>query len=241
VAKKAAEVQAQTPGKNFLINRNIYLKRIEGLIYGEDPKGGYLENHVFYHPVIKIQFNVPQDWNYQNTPQQVIMAPKDGKAMMFLAQAQGNNLNDAVAATMQAYKLQVVASGQTTVNGLPGMVVEGQQQNEQGGVIRTLSYFIQHNGSIYHIIGAAGAADFNNYTSYFTNTMQSFRNLTDPAKINKKADRIRLKTVRSETTLEKALRSFNVADKRLSELSILNGMNLTDRVSAGMLIKVIEP
>jgi predicted Zn-dependent protease len=119
-------------------------------------------------------------------------------------------------------------------------MVEAQQTNQQGGVIRTLSYFIQHNGSIYHMIGASGGADFNTYAPYFTNSMQSFRTLTDPAKINKKADRVRLKTVRSETTLEQALRSFNVPEKRLNELSILNGMNLKDRVQAGMLIKVIE-
>jgi predicted Zn-dependent protease len=240
VAQKAAEVQQQTPGKNFLVNRNEYLKRIDGLIYGEDPKGGYLENSVFYHPIIKIQFNVPQDWNYQNTPQQVVMAPKDGKAMMFLAQAQGSNLNEAANATMQAYKLQVVGSRETSVNGLPALMVEAQQTNQQGGVIRTLSYFIQHNGSIYHMIGASGAADFNTYAPYFTNSMQSFRNLTDQAKINKKADRVRLKTVRTETTLEQALRSFNVPDRRLNELSILNGMNLKDRVPAGLFIKVIE-
>jgi predicted Zn-dependent protease len=241
VAKKAAEWQQKTLGQTFLVNRNEYLRRIEGLVYGEDPKGGYLENSVFYHPVLRLQFDVPQGWSYQNTPQQVIMAPKDGKAMMFLAQAQGNNLQQAVSATMQAYKLQVVGSRETTVNGLQAVMVEGQQQNQQGGVIRTLSYFILHNGSIYHIIGASSAADFNNYTSYFSNTMQSFRTLTDQAKINKKADRIRLKTVTRETTLEQALRSFNVPDRRMEELSILNGMDRTARVPAGMLIKVIEP
>lgn len=249
VAKEAAEWQQKTPGTTYLVNRNEYLRRIEGLIYGEDPKGGYLENSVFYHPVIKIQFNVPQGWNYQNAPDRVVMAPKDGKAMMFLAQAPGNSLNEAVTAALKAYQLQVVDSRETTVNGLPTVIIEGQQQpqqgqqqqQQQGGVIRTLSYFIQHNGSVYHIVGVAGAADFNNYTSYFTNTMQSFRNLTDPAKLNKKADRIRLKTIRQETTLEQALRSFNVPDRRLEELAILNGMNRTDRVPAGMLIKVIEP
>lgn len=244
VAQKAAEWQQKLPGKTFSVNRNEYLRRIEGMIYGEDPKGGYLENWVFYHPVIKIQFNVPQGWNYQNTPQQVVMAPKDGKAMMFLAQAQGSNLQQAVTATMQAYKLQIVGSRETTVNGLPAIMVEGQQVPQQGaqqtGSVRTLSYFIQHNGSIYHMIGAAGAADFNNYVSYFNATMQSFRQLTDAAKINKKADRVRLKTVTQETTLEAALRGFNVPAARMEEMSILNGMLRTDRVRPGTLIKVIE-
>ena len=240
VARKAAEWQKQVPGKQFVVNRNEYLRRIDGLIYGEDPKGGYLENNVFYHPVLRFQFNVPQGWSYQNTPQQVGMAPKDGKAMMFLAQAQGSNMQQAVTATMQGFRVQVVGSRETTVNGLPAVMVEGQQQTQQGAVIRTLSYFIQHNGSIYHITGATSAANFNAYAPYFANTMESFRTLTDPAKLNKKPDRVRLKTVRQQTTLEQALRSFNVPDSRIEEFAILNGMARTERVPSGMLIKVIE-
>ena len=240
VAREATEWQRKTPGTSYAVNRNEYLRRIDGLIYGEDPKGGYLENSVFYHPVLKLQFQVPQGWNYQNTPQRVNMAPKDGKAMMFLSLAQGADLQAAASATLQAYKLQVVGSREITVNGLPALMVEGQQQQQQGGIIRTLSYFIQHGGNIYHLIGVAGAADFNNYSAYFSNTMQSFRPLTDPAKLNKKPQRVRVKAVRQEGTLEQALRSFNVPDRRLEELSILNGMARTDRVNPGMLIKVIE-
>src|SRR5688572_32226166 len=48
---------------------------------GEDPKGGYLENNVFYHPVLKFQFAAPQNWAYQNSPSQVQLASKDGKAL----------------------------------------------------------------------------------------------------------------------------------------------------------------
>jgi predicted Zn-dependent protease len=45
------------------VNRDAYLKRIEGLIYGEDPKAGFVENNVFYHPVLKFQFNTPAGWH----------------------------------------------------------------------------------------------------------------------------------------------------------------------------------
>jgi predicted Zn-dependent protease len=86
----------------------------------------------------------------------------------------------------------------------------------------------------------AGQADFNNYGQYFVNTMRSFRQLTDQAKLNKKAERIRIKTVRQSSTLEQALKTLGMPDKRLEELAILNGMRSTDRVSQGSLIKVID-
>ncbi|MBA3675579.1 MAG: M48 family metalloprotease, partial [Chitinophagaceae bacterium] len=75
VNKLAEEWKQKLNLTNPIINRNSYLQRIEGLIYGEDPKQGFLENSVFYHPVLRFQFPIPQGWNYQNTPQRVQLAP----------------------------------------------------------------------------------------------------------------------------------------------------------------------
>jgi predicted Zn-dependent protease len=115
-----------------------------------------------------------------------------------------------------------------------------QQQQQAAASVRTMSYFIQYGGNIYHLIGASAISDFNAYAPYFENSMQSFRQLTDASKINKQPERVRIKNVRQDGTLEQALRNYNVQEKRLQEFAILNGKLLTDRVTAGTLIKVIE-
>lgn len=238
VAQLAAEWKQKTNLTDPKINRESYLRLIEGMVYGEDPREGFLEAGVFYHPALRFQFPVPTGWAYQNTPQMVQMAPQDGKALLMLTLAQGAGLQEAATTALQQYQLQVIGSRETTVNGLPALVVEAQQQQQQGGVLRTLSYFIQYGGNIYHLIGVSMAADYNNYTNYFLTTMQNFRTLTDAAKLNKKPERIRLRTVNAAATLEQVLRGFNTPQARLNELAILNGMNLTDRVPQGTLIKV---
>lgn len=91
------------------------------------------------------------------------------------------------------------------------------------------------------MLGATSVNDFNNYSQYFTQTMKNFRELKDPAKLNKLPERIRIKSVRQSGTLQQTLQNYNVQAKRLEELAVLNGMNLTDRVAQGSLIKVIEP
>jgi predicted Zn-dependent protease len=244
VAQLATEWKQKLNLTNPKVNGNEYLRRIEGLIYGEDPKQGFLEASVFYHPDLRFQFSTPQNWAYQNTPQSVQLASKDGKAMMMLMLAPGTSLRDAATAVMQQYKLQVVDSREINVNGLPAIVAvadqQPQQQQQQAASIRTLSYFIQHGTNIYHLIGVSAVTDFNTYFPSFENSMKSFRELTDASKINKKPERIRIKTVSQNGTLEQALRNHNVPEKRLQEFSILNGKLLTDRVTAGTLIKVIE-
>ena len=224
-----------------VVNRNSYLRRIEGLVYGEDPREGYRENNMFYHPVLKFQFPIPANWNYQNTPQRVQMASKDGKALMMLMLAQGNSLQVAVNAITQQYKLTIVESRNITVNDLPAIYLLADQQPQQQGqpALRTLSYIIQYNGNIYHLIGVSTITDYNNYSGGFNNTMQAFRPLTDPVKLNKKPQRIRIRTVGSSITLSQFLSQHNVPGARLEEHAILNGMQLTDNLAQGTLIKII--
>lgn len=239
VSQLATEWKQKQNLTNPKINRDTYLRLIEGIVYGEDPREGFVESSVFYHPELKFQFTIPTGWQYQNTPQQVQMAPKDGSALMIFTLAQGNNLQQAASATMQQYQLQVVGSRETTISGLPAVLVEGQAQQQGGGVIRTLSAFIQYNGTIYHMLGVTTAANYGSYSSYFLGSMQTFKALSDPSKLNRKPERVRLKTVATAGTLEQVLRNYNMPAARLNELAILNGMNLTDRVPQGTLIKVI--
>ena len=108
-------------------------------LYGEDPKQGFVENNMFYHPVLKFQFPVPRNWQTQNSPSQFQMSPKDGNAVMIFTLAQGNSLEEAAQATLQGMGLQATENQKTTINGNPALVVVSrqappeQQQGQQGG------------------------------------------------------------------------------------------------------------
>ena len=241
VNKLAVEWKAKLGVKNPVIARNEYLRRIDGMVFGEDPRQGYLENDVFYHPGLKFQFSVPQGWNYQNTPQRVQVAPKDGKALMFMTLAKGTTPEEAATTTLQAFGLQATESKKVFINGLPALrVYAAPAQQQQGQEIRTVSTFIQYGGKIYLMLGVSSFTDFTTYQPYFLQSMQNFRELTDLSKINKKPQRVRTKTVNSASTLEQSLKSFGVPAAKMEEMAVLNGMQLTTKLSAGTLIKVVS-
>lgn len=248
VGKLAAEWKRKTNATDLKVNRESYLKMIDGLVYGEDPKQGFVENNAFYHPVLKFQFAIPSGWKVQNTPQQVQMAPSDGRAVMVLMLASGNSLEAAAQGVLQKNQLQVVESKQINVNGLPAIAVvadqqaQQQQQQQQASqpTVRALLYFIQYGENIYNLIGLSSQADFNGYLQLFQSTMGTFSQLTDPQKLNKQPERIRVKTVPQDGTLSQIFSSLRVDQKRMEELAVLNGMTLSDRVERGTLIKVIE-
>jgi predicted Zn-dependent protease len=242
VGKLAEEWKAKEGLTDAQINRNSYLQRIEGLIYGEDPRQGFIDNGVFYHPGLKFEFKTPKDWQYQNSPEAVQFATKDGKAFLVMSAGKATSTEEAAAAFLKQNNLQSVDSKKTVVNGLPALAVtaDGQSQNSQGQQnLRALCYFIQYGESIFLIMGVSALSDFKNYSSVFMTTQESFKELTDASKINIQPERIRIKTVKNTATLEQILREYKVDEKRLEELAILNGLQLKDNIEKGTLIKVV--
>jgi predicted Zn-dependent protease len=246
VGKLANEWRTKVPDAEHLkISRNNYLNMINGIVYGEDPKQGFVENNMFYHPVLKFQFPIPSQWVVQNTPQQIQMGDKDGNAVMMFTLAEGNGLDNAAQTILQQYQLTLVQSSRETVNGLSAiaMIADQQQQQQQGqqqASVRTLIYLIQYGGNIYTMIGASSMKYFSSYFKTFQNSMAGFAELTDQEKINREPERVIIKTVQQTAPLAQILTSYQVPQKRQEEVAVLNGMLLNETVQQGTLIKVVE-
>ncbi len=226
------------------VNKNSYLSMIDGMVYGEDPRQGYVEEQSFYHPELKFEFPVPVAWMLDNSPMQVRMYTPDGKAIMVFTLAQGKTLDEAGQTTMEQLKLNVVESGKTTVNGMPAIAALSYQatQNQSTGqqdTINVLSYFIDDGGRYYAFHGVTAQADFNTYTRIFKPTMESFNRLTDPSKLNRQPKKIRIKKVQRTGTLANAFRSMGVQQQQMEKLAFLNNMDLSDQVQAGTMIKIV--
>ena len=220
---------------------------IDGLIYGEDPRQGYTEDNVFYHPELLFKFPYPQGWTLYNSPSQVQIAPSDGKALMIFTLSGEASLDAASQAAVQQHNLTVVESARTQVNGFPAIAMvadqvptQEQQQAGQTASTRLLSYFIQSGNMIYIFHGISSLADFNSYSNYFKRTMTNFSKLTDQSKINVKPTRLDVKQVTRSGTLQQALQALGAANQDLDELSIINGMLLTEQVQQGDLVKMFD-
>jgi predicted Zn-dependent protease len=244
VHELATEWQAKLNLPEYKVNRNSYLEMIDGIIYGEDPREGYTDNNVFYHPGLRFSFPYPSGWQLANTPQQVQMAPKGQNAIMIFSLAQGNSLQEAANAFAQQFQLTVAETNNKTVNGYPAYQMVDDQMNEQDPAqsVRIITYFYQDkkNDAIYQMLGVAPKQEFSKQSNYFLFTMDNFKLLTDPARINVKPEQIRVVTVPTSMTLEQALRRNNMPADRFNELAILNSMELNQTVPAKEKIKVIS-
>lgn len=244
VEQMAIAYQQGNSGQSYKVNQDPYMRMIDGLIYGDDPKQGYVDGSIFYHPDLKFQFPVPSGWNYQNSPAQFQMASKEGDAMQILTLAQGSSLQAAATQTNKDLQLEALSSREVNINGLKALEVKAQQVTQdqntgQQSVLAVQSMYIQHGSNIYVIHGATAGNTFAKFEPTFDQTAGGFKELKDQARINVKPERIKIVNAPKEGTLEENLLASGVTSKDLRKLEVLNGMTLKEKVTKGTLIKVI--
>jgi len=240
VGALAKEWQLKVPGPKGGTDRAAYLRRIDGMVYGEDPRQGFVENGYFYHPELKFQFSVPAGWQVANQPSQVQMiSPQKNAAIQFTLE-KGASAQEAAQFFLQNSKTQVVRSGAAQVNGMRAYVTIGDLQTQEGGVMRVMSYFIERDGSIYVFHGYTAANLFDSHAANFERTMKSFDQLRHQAALTKQPRRVKIMTVDQPGDLRAILTRYGTKAEELEELAILNGMNLPDRLERGALVKVAQ-
>lgn len=239
IRKRAKEWQQKLGPRNFKINRDFYLKQIDGLIFGDDPRQGYLEEHVFYHPDLRFQFPIPSKWKIHHRPSQIQMVDEEEKAMMILIITSGSSLKELVKEFINRTGAVVIRSEPIQFNHLFSQRVVSEIYT-QTSAYRLLSYFIGKGKNVFIFHGFTSINLFQKYAPIFDNTMRQFKELNDLPKIQVKPDRIRIHSTRDSDTLENILRSFGIENERLQEMALLNGRYLNQRIPENTLIKVVE-
>ncbi len=239
VGKQTEKWQKKLTGKKFVVNRDRYLDQINGLIFGPDPRQGFEEGNVFYHPGLKFEFPTPKGWKVNNLPSQVQMVAADEQGVMVFKLEAATDHKQAATTFITNSKLKVLSRKSVKVNGANAEEVIGTLQTQQG-VLKLMAYFIRKGKNVYSFMGYSAEQAFVTYQSAFSSTMKGFKTLTDRNKINRKPDRLAIKKVKRNSTLKAALKSFGIKDEDLEQHALLNGaMALSDQVKANTKLKII--
>ncbi len=258
VKKLATEYQTAQNLTNLKINRDSYLMMIDGLVYGEDPRQGYLDksNYVFYHPEMKFEYPIPRDWQFQNSPQAVQAANKEGTAAIILTMSQQKTFQTAASELLEAYQLKnITTPSQSKINGLDAYTFLAEEVTQAGStstqttqqqqtpdneklVVHFTLYL--YNNAIFILQGMCAKKDYAVNKNNFLLSMNGFKAISDTKRINVVPERINIVAAPSDATLKDIMVANKIAAERYEELAILNGMQQTTIVKKGMLVKMVE-
>jgi predicted Zn-dependent protease len=188
---------------DFVTNREGLDRRIDGVIFGDNPEQGVIRGSAFLHPPLRFRIDFPPKWQIANSPQQVVAKAPDADVFMLLqgvTKPQGQTARDVAAAHMQAAGFQAVSGDRTTINGLDTFIGVYQGKVEGLGEVRSRAAHIAHGGAYYLVAGLVAPAGFDNVDGVFTNAIRSFRPLTTAEAQAIRPSRVDFYTVRDGDT-----------------------------------------
>ena len=212
----------QRPAEPLIVNREPFLRRLDGLVFGDDPQQGFFRQEVFFHPAMKFRLDFPGEWKTQNARTQVAGVSASGDAVIVLTIAG----KDGPAAAARAFASQqgVQATGTSTdrVNGLPAATVQFLAQSEQA-VLAGYAAFVELDGTTYRILAYTSRDRSRAYDAAFRRTIASFQRVTDPEVLGVKPQRIRLVELRERMTLAEFQQRYPSVVP-IEQLALINGV-----------------
>lgn len=224
------------------INKASYLNQIKNIVYGIDPRQGYVEGNTFYHPLMRFYFSFPKDWNLQNTTSRAILASKDGNAAVILQAEKSSETLESYAqkkaSTIEGR--QFIKEDSVIINGMSSFqqlydIVQQDKENLRIGMV-----FINKNPYILTFSTLCTSKDFNNYRNQFGSLVGSFNVLRDEAYLNRQPKRIRLHAANGRENLMEIFQQAGMVKDLWPKFSVMNGMELHDIPKQNQLIKIVK-
>ncbi len=142
-----------------LLNRDTFLTRIDGILYGDDPRQGVIEGSQFIHPEFRLSFTAPAGYYLVNGAAAVSINGATGQAQMASAAYNGNlesyvrQVFQTLGGTQQTLAPQSLQ--RTTINGIPVEYGTARVKSGDGEVDVVVYAYEFANNRAFHFIAIA--------------------------------------------------------------------------------------
>jgi predicted Zn-dependent protease len=221
-ATRARLAKVTVPLDDKKVNRDSFLRVIDGMVFGDNPRQGFFKGGLFLHPDLAFQIEFPSGWKTANQPQSVVGVSPQQDAQVQLSIGPQAAPSQALQQFLAQQGIQAGRSSQTTINGNPTALALFTAQNQDGTTLSGLVGFIAYGGSTYQLLGLT-AGSHSTYDRSFQQFMGSFRQLTDPVALGVKPNRLQVMKVPRAMTLA-TFNSQYPSDITIEELALINGL-----------------
>jgi predicted Zn-dependent protease len=226
---------AATSASGTIVNRPEYLRHLDGMVFGENPREGFFRDNAFYHPDLRFQLAFPRGFKTQNQKQAVVGVSEAQDAMIALTLAAGASPEEAARQFLSQEGVQAGRSGRDTVGGLPVYTAFFDAATEEGTLRGEVS-FVSYDGKIFRILGYTLSGRFPTYQNAFDAAIRSFGRLTDPRYLGVQPKRIELVNLDRQMALPEFARAYP-STVELGTIGLINGVGANQMFPRGELAK----
>lgn len=222
-----------------------YLARLEGLVFGDDPRQGFKKGTTFHHPGMAFRFDFPEGWTLENT-QQFVAVTETGnqpRGQFLLRQVSAKN---AQGMTPESYaervgreepNLKLQGKG-VTQHGLAAWRGKAKVTQQDGTSYPLLVAWIAHRGSLFELVGAYDSKAGEEFAGKLDRIITSLREEKDPEVLAVKPVVLKLVKGKQGVTLDALCAGRKDLGAPCKEIARINQINTTTLLAGEGTVKI---
>jgi len=220
-------------------NEERYFQMIDGMMYGDNPREGFVDNGQFVHPDLAFRFPVPTQWQLINQRNEVILlSPSQDAVMILRIDGQASTARESVQNFIGQEGITINSQSETRSSGQYTAYQADVTIPQSEGDLRALIYAVEYDGRVYRYINYTLTGKWDDYSQVFRQVPEDFNRLTDRRILG--IQPVRLSMVPATRTdqfrnLLPAQLPMNISPE---ELAIVNQVQLDEQIQAGRLLKI---
>lgn len=218
-----------------IVNREGYERRLDGMIFGMNPREGFFKGTEFLHPDLRFRISFPPGWSTFNGKQAVAAISPQQDAVIELTLVKEGSADQAARAFLSAEDLQGGALTRGRVNGLTASEAPFAATTESGPV-RGVAVFVEYGGGVYRLLGYGPESRWPAYQGVAQRALYSFGPVTDPAILNVQPQHLDILVLDRRTTIAELARQ-RPSPVPVAMLALINQVEETTRLEPGRLVK----
>ncbi len=199
-----------------------YLARLDGVVYGTDPRDGFLVGATFAHPREGFAIDLPPSWKASHEGLRVMAISPDERALMVLTNTAAKS---AQVALDEFFADGSITRGEDWNGKVGGFTVASAAfsiDGAEGGLSGLLAFIDYTNGTVLALAAMGPTGDWATRSQVLATSFASFRP-AEPALRDVEPMRVRLFELPAPTTLA-ALQEARPSSIDLPRLALLNGI-----------------
>lgn len=225
-------------------NRDEYLKRIDGMIYGDDPKEGVVRGNTFTHPDLRLSFSVPESWRISNTSDAVLAVGQGGRLQFDI---EGDKKKIQASRSAKDYltriwlpNLRLTNAEDIKVNGMPAATASGRVQMKSGNAdVRFVAVGFPTDAILRFVI-IAPPGGLSKIEPDVIRSVNTLKHLSDAEVKAVKPVRLKVVTVGSGDTVETYAAATPLGRYAAEQLRVLNALRAGEQPRPGEKFKTVE-
>ncbi|REJ74193.1 MAG: peptidase M48 [Acidobacteria bacterium] len=219
------------------VGRDSYLRRLDGIVFGDNPRHGFFRGSTFLHPDMAFQLEFPEGWQTQNGRQAVVALSPQKDAVVQLTLAAGDSPQTAA---NSFFEQQGVLAGQAWSSGYSPDIARGFAVEDQQGqrVVEGWVAHVEQGDQLFQLLGYARPNVVAARGPALRASLSSLRPLRERRWLDVQPMRLQVAAVDRTEPVERveALRSSIPQD----EILLINRLDPGQTLQRGTLVKRVE-